>query len=284
VRKGYVVYGIVATLILACWFVNVGYNRYYRLSEGRFLQHHIEATDSPYVGFDLLYVANKRDKRMIKSIKVAELPTLDFYPAQVHQELKRQTIYKFTGFYQSAPDRKTALPPLNLHAVTATYNDGSTGVMEVGDIIVYQNVYPSKAPPIEFSSGGGSSNNTGFNTVSVKRPAVLTGVTSDWLGLLGTAFQFNEKISSNASSNGPLESVVTYPMNLAKGDSLITNYWFDFPDSSPLAADVFNLLLTQTFNEGDGSRSSYSIFANYLPYFTESQMKHFVRVNREDRE
>lgn len=278
-RKGYVVYSIAAALILASWLVSAGYNRYYRLPEGRFLQHHIEATDSPSVAFDLLYVANKGDKRTIQSIKVAELPTLNFYPVQVHQELKRQTIYKFTGFYRSAPERKTALPPLNLHAVTVTYNDGRTRVMEVGDIIVYRNVYPSRASPVEFSSGGSSSDNTALYTVSVSRPAVLTGMTSAWLGLLGTAFQFNGKwISSIASSNGPLESEVTYPMKLAKGDSLITNYWFVFPDISPLAADVFNLLLTQTFNEEGGSRSSNPIFANYLPYFTESQMKHFVRA------
>ncbi|WP_219837166.1 hypothetical protein [Paenibacillus sp. R14(2021)] len=85
------------------------------------------------------------------------------------------------------------------------------------------------------------------------------------------------------SSNGLLESEVTYPIKLAKGDSLKTNYWFNFPDSSPLAADVFNLLLMQMFDEGGGSRSSYPIFANYLPYYTESQMKHFVRAQREER-
>ncbi|WP_219837165.1 hypothetical protein [Paenibacillus sp. R14(2021)] len=176
--EGAAIYIVATALILASWLGNAGYNRYYRLPEGRFLQHHIEATDSTSVAFDLFYVANKGDKRTIQSIKVAELPTLDFYPVQVHQELNRQTIYKFTGFYRSAPERKTALPPLNLHAVTVTYNDGKTRVMEVGDIIVYRNVYPSTTSPVEFSSGGGSSDNTGFNTVSANRPAVLTETTS----------------------------------------------------------------------------------------------------------
>ena len=66
--------------------------------------------------------------------------------------------------------------------------------MEVGEIIVYRNVYPSKASPVEFSSGGGSSDNKGFNTVSVNRPAVLTGMTSAWLGLLGSGFSIRQEM------------------------------------------------------------------------------------------
>lgn len=282
-RKTYVIYSVAAALILASWFGNVGYNRYYRLPEGRFLQHHIEATDTPSVAFDLLYVANKDDKRTIQSIQVAELPTLQFYPVQEHQELNRQTIYKFTGFYASDPDRQTALPPLTIHAVTVTYRDGKTRMMDVGGIIVYRNAYPPRGgeSPVGFSSGGGSTDNTGFNTVRASRPAVLTGTTSTWLSVLGTAFHFDVKwMGAVVDANGPHESEAVYPMELAKGDSLRTNYGFDFQDGNPQATDVFNVLLTQTFEEAGGRRSSYPIFANYLPYFTESQMRHFVRAQK----
>lgn len=281
-RRAYVIYGLAAALIAASWFGNIGYNRYYQLPEGRFLQHHIEATDTPYVAFDLLYVANKGDKRSIRSIRVAELPTLDFYPGQMHQELHRQTIYKFTGYYRSGTERSKPLPPLNLHAVTVTFNDGETREMKVGDMIVYRNAYPAAASPVDSSSAGASSANTGYTTLRVSQPVRLIDTASAWLGLLGGDFRFDLKQAEGiAYANGQVETKASQSVKLAPGDSLTTNYRFNFRDGDPKAGDVFNMLLTQTFETGDGSRSSYATFVNYLPYYSEKRMKQFVRAQRE---
>ncbi|QHT60962.1 hypothetical protein GXP70_14070 [Paenibacillus lycopersici] len=282
--KSYVIYGLAATLIVASWLGNIGYNRYYRLPEGRFLQHHIEAMDSLGIAFDLYYVANKGDKRTIQSIQAAGLPALAVYPVQVRQELNRQTIYAITCYYQSAAERTTAQPPLRLHAVTVTFNDGLTKEMEVGDIIVYRDRNPSLDSPVEFSSGGSSSDHSGYNSMRMTRPAALTATSSAWLGLLGKDFQFDVKrIINITDASGIHETEAAYPMKLAEGDSVITNYRFDFAGSDPLATHVFRLLLAHTFEEDGGRRLNDPIYASYEPVFTESQMKYFVRAQREER-
>ncbi|MFC4808739.1 hypothetical protein [Paenibacillus sp. GCM10023250] len=285
-KRRFAVYGIAAVLIAASWIGNFAYNRHYRLPEGRFLTHRIEAMDTPYVAFDLYYVANKDDKREIAWIRAEGLPSLAFAPAAVYQELNRQTIYRLSGYYRSAPEREAALPPLVVREVDVTFRDGGTKRMDVGEIIVYRDDYPP-APgggPVTMMSSGGSSDNSGFGSVRAARPAALTSTTSAWLGELGDAFSYEVNVTGDLGDigadgrfDGPPTDRAAYPAQLAEGDAVATDYRFHLPPGDPHADNVYNVLLTHRFAEPDGRESPFRLYAHYAPRFSEAQMKAFVR-------
>ncbi|NBD23847.1 hypothetical protein [Paenibacillus glycinis] len=284
-KMRYAAYGIAALLIIASWIGNIAYSRYYRLPEGRFLVHRIEATDTPSAAFALVYVANKDDKRTIRSIAVGGLPTLRFGPANGRQELSRQTVYTFMGSYAGDPARKSALPPLVVRDVDVTFDDGQTQTMRVGEIIVYRDDYPPREidSPVTVTATTGGSDHSGSVTALVNREAELTGTTSAWLSRLGQAFPFRvsliDAIGQPATSVKPESD---YPVRLVRGQHIVTDYQFRFPAGDPHAMEAYNLLLTHEFLEADGERTEYRVDARYVPDFTESRMKAFVRAARRE--
>ncbi|SFJ50023.1 hypothetical protein SAMN02799624_04764 [Paenibacillus sp. UNC496MF] len=285
------VYGIAAALIAASWLGNFAYNRHYRLPEGRFLTHRIEATDAPYLAFDLYYAANKDDKRRIASIRAEGLPSLTFAPAEAYRELNRQTIYRLYGQYTSAPERTAPLPPLVVHEVDVTFGDGKTKRMDVGEIIVYRDDYPPppEGGPVAMTSSGGSNDNSGFGSVRAVRPATLTSTSSVWLGELGGAFTYEVYVTGGPSGygadghfDGPSQERAAYPAQLAEGNGVATEYRFRFAPGDPHALNVYNVLLTHGFAEPDGRESPFRLHARYAPWFSEAQMKAFVRAERRE--
>lgn len=267
------VYGIIAGLILVSWLGNYAYYRSYRLPEPGFLRHYIETTEVPGAAFDLMYVANNDDKRQPYNVQIDELPELRFDPLQVHQKMQRQTIYILRGYYDAdrMTDRKAA-EPLRLHTARVFYSDGSVKEEDVGDIVVYREDWPmdhSAEAPVSMMSSGASSNNDGFATVRAVRPVRLTGVTSAWLEKLGDALQF--ELNPNPAA---------YPLELNKGELLKLDYRFQPPRQGADALDVYSVQLKEHFEEPNGEKYEYIVFANDPPRPSEAEMRAYVREMR----
>ncbi|MFC4597659.1 hypothetical protein [Cohnella hongkongensis] len=276
-----VLYLIAAAVIAAVWLANYGYYRYYRLPEAGFLRHYIETTYTPSVAFDLLYVANKDDKRKPVSASAGGLEALQFYPVQVHQELRRQTIYVMRGYFDEnrmleRPERE----PLRLSELTVRYSDGSERVEDVGEIIVSLPAWPpdtSKEAPVQMSSVTGSSRHEGSAIVSATRPVTLTGVSSAWLERLGDSFQY--EIKTFPEQGAPYPKSAAYPLELKEGQTLMLEYRYRLPETGD-ALSVYRLQLRERFEEPDGETYDYVVFANYTPYPTDAQMRAYVREKR----
>lgn len=275
-------YLIVLALLLASWAGNYAYNRYSQLPEAGFLRHFVETRTVPSVAFDLLYVANSADKRKIVGVQVDELPMLKFNPVQIHQELRHQRIYKLMGYF----DDKSSWPadePLKIHTVKAFYSDGSMKEEDVGEIVVIREAWPraeTEIPesPIQMSSTMGSSDHHGSATISIEKPVKFTGVSSIWLEKLEGLFEY--KVQTTAEAGAPHPNRIDYPVELRSGQSLTLSYRFMLSRQSTQSLDVYNLQLRENFEDSKGESYGYTVFANYMPYPSESQMRAYVREQR----
>ncbi|TFE29451.1 hypothetical protein [Cohnella luojiensis] len=280
--KAKVVYLVVFALVLVSWAGNYAYHRASQLPEAGFLRHNIETSYIPSVAFDLLYIANKNDKRKLVSARVDELPALRFFLIQTHQEMRHQTLYLLRGHYEeSLIESREALAPITIHKIMAQFSDGTESEEDIGEIIVYRDdAWPIHAEksPIQMSSTSGSSDHKGSVTVRITRPLTLTGVSSRWLEKLGDSFHYETVPKSNRGL--PSEGTEAPPVTVKRGQSLTLNYQFRIPRESKQAMEVYNLLLRENFKEPDGQDVSYTVFAHYLPYPTESQMRAYVREKR----
>ncbi|RED64893.1 hypothetical protein [Cohnella lupini] len=280
------VYVAVLALVIASWIGNIAYSRGSQLPEGQFLSHYIETDYAPSAVFDLLYVDNNKDKRKLIGIRIKELSAFRFYPIAAHQEMRLQSIYVIRGYFEeeAVEPRTTAMEPLILHSITALYNDGTEREEEVGEIIVYRNVWPmsEKERPFLFSSGGSSSDNSGYGTIRIDKPIKLTSVNSRLLDRLGDRFQFDVKLASNRGT--PQEIPLTLPAELKQGESLSVNYRFMIPDENKIEMTAYRVMLREEFQESDGRRTNHVLFADYTPYPTEADMRSFVRETRRQAE
>jgi hypothetical protein len=278
--KTKVIYSVMITLIIISWVGNYAYKRYSQLPEAGFLRHYIETTYIPSAAFDLLYVANKDDKRKIVNVRVEELPALTFSPVQIHQELRHQTIYLLRGSYEGTIERKSEMDPLKLHTVKVIYSNGVEAEEDVGEIIVYRDAWPlpEEERAIQMSSAGGGTDHKGWASIRTTRPVTLTDVSSSLLDKMGTTFEYEVKPSSDWSADSA--RTVTLPVELKSGVSVALNYQFLIPNGSKQAMDIYNVLLRENFKEPGGQEYTYPVFANYRPYLTESQMRAYVREQR----
>lgn len=273
-----IVFIVAAAAIAASWIGNYAYSRAYRLPEAGFLRHYIETDTVPSVAFDLLYVANNDDKRKPVNVQIDELPELRFYPVYVHQQLRRQTIYVLSGYYDenAMPERTEEAEPLRLHTVRVFYNDGSVKEEDVGEIVVHREAWPrdpSEESLVDMMSAGGSNQHDGWATIRVKQPVRLTGVSSVWLEKLGDALQFELKPNPSA-----------YPMELSKGEMLSLNYTFNPSRQGADVLNVYNVQLKMNFEGRSGEKDDYIVFAHDVPYPSEAEMRAYVREKRREAE
>ncbi|WP_080840235.1 hypothetical protein [Cohnella massiliensis] len=276
-----IVYALALTLVAASWAGNIVYKENSRLPEAGFLRHFIESDYAPNLAFDLFYVANKEDKRKPIHAEADELPALRFSDMQVHQQLRHQTIYKLTGYSdESLMEKRDDPEPLALRSVRVFYNDGTIREEEIGEIVVYRNAWPSNAaePPVQMSSAGSGSDHAGFADVRTTKPVTLVGVSSRWLEKLGTYFEYEVKLPSDGEAPG--EAGAGLPKMLKPDQTVSLKYRFRIPDGSEEAAEVYRLLLRERFREPGGEDYVYTVFADYAPSFTESEMRGYVREQR----
>lgn len=185
--------------------------------------------------------------------------------------------------------------PVLIREATALYSDGSSEQVNVGEIYVWPGVYrQEEQDPISWTSGGSSSDHSGYDSAVLKRPVQLTAFSSK---LLDIALEGHLRIYADISSQIPGTSYrsqpseahielrgepideIQLPLNIHKGDSIRISHQFDMP-SLEKSLQVYQLLLKTTFMEESGRQWHGETVIPYHPRPTDQELSEFVRDSR----
>lgn len=265
----------VAALVLASWIGNALYFRGSQLPEAKFLRHYIEATDGG-ASFFLYYLANRQDDRKIANVSIEGLPWVQFSPPSVHTQLRHQTIYTVTAIVRPPETRPVKEPePLIFHSVRVSYSDGTITEEPIGEIRMYREAAlpTDRQRPFDYRSTSGSSDGSGSSTIAVTSPVTLTDVSSAWLPMLGSAFQWEIKSDSKR---------LDLPADIPGDQAVTLAYKFRLPKDDSQWMDVYQTILKMSLRERDGREWTVRAYANYMPYPSERQMRAYVQQMRRE--
>lgn len=292
-------YYVLAILLAACsWIGNVWYYEANQLGRTVFLEHHVETREGGGRVFDLYYVEDKQADKRLSSIRIEGYPGQIVTPYPRYAEYQRQYLGKMM-VNLNAPEQKGTgeklEEPILIREVTAHYSDGSSEQVNVGEIYVWPGVYrQEERDPISWTSGGSSSDHSGYDSAVVKRPVQLTAFSSK---LLDIALEGHLRIYADISSQIPGTSYrsqpseahielrgepideIQLPLNIHKGDSIRISHQFDMP-SLEKSLQVYQFLLKTTFMEESGRQWHGETVIPYHPRPTDQELSEFVRDSR----
>ncbi|GIP01014.1 hypothetical protein J14TS5_60990 [Paenibacillus lautus] len=293
-------YYVLAILFVACsWVGNVWYYEANQLERTVFLEHHVETREGGGSVFDLYYVEDKRADKTLSSIRIEGYPEQIVTPYPQSAEYQRQCLGKMmVNLNKPAPGKEGAgeqrKEPVLIREITALYSDGTSEQVDIGEIYVWPGVYDQEdQDPISGTSGGSSSDNSGYESAVVSRPLQLTAFSSKLLdiaedGDLRIFVDISRQIPGTSYRSQPSEAhielrgepinEIQLPFQINKGDSIRISHQFDM--SLEKSMQVYQLILRTTFLE-DGRRFWYGdTMIPYYPSPTDREMTEFVRESR----
>ncbi|MEC0309592.1 hypothetical protein P4H67_22815 [Paenibacillus lautus] len=294
-------YYVLAILFVACsWVGNVWYYESNQLGRTVFLEHHVETREGGGRVFDLYYVEDKRADKKLSSIRIEGYPEQIITPYPQYAEYQRQDLGKImVNLNKPAPEEEGTgeqlKEPVLVREITALYSDGTSERVDIGEIYIWPGVYDQEdQDPISWTSGGSSSDNSGYESAVVKRSLQLTAFSSKWLdiaeeGDLRIHVDISRQIPGTSYRSQPSEAhielrgkpidEIQLPLQMNKGDSIRISHQFDMP-SLEKSMKVYQLILRTAFME-EGRRYRYGdTMIPYHPRPTDQEMTEFVRESR----
>lgn len=270
-RKTYVGW-IVVVLIVASWGYNLFSHQTNRLSEGRFLSHRIEVTDSPGESFWLYYIANNDDKRLPISVSIEGMSALQFHPVSEYMTFRNQRLYRLLGHFNGDPDNTPfgKAPPLTVHSVDVYYSDGTQGKADIGEMIVYRGDWASGGS-ISQTSGTSSSDGTQTAAFRVDKPVTLNGFSSAFLNELGSTFTYELHAEKEAA---------VFPQAVEADESISFISNFHVPADSQLYLQPVSMRLRLEYSDEDGTGRVQMIPLERQPYPSESAIRAYVKAQK----
>lgn len=293
-------YFLAMLLIAGSWIGNIWYDQANRLERTVFLEHYIEVIPEAGDYFDLYYLEDKRLERKLIDIYIEGYPGLQVNPYPNYAEYRKQSLGKMIVSFDSAdsgqepPEIKE---PAVIRQVTALYSDGSSEKVHIGEIhLVPRGNVNRDHDPIQWTSGAGSSDYSGYDRLAVQRPVHLTGLSSVYTsmveegGLLVHA-DVEKRIPgishrSEASSEAEIKLSgvpildLPLPVRLNKGDSVKVSYKFNL-SSTAKRMQVYQLRLRLDYAENEQALWQSVHHIAYHPSPTEREMAEYVRERRE---
>ncbi|MEC0206122.1 hypothetical protein P4H39_26270 [Paenibacillus lautus] len=294
-------YYVLAILFVACsWVGNVWYYEANQLGRTVFLEHHVETREGGGRVFDLYYVEDKRADKTLSSIRIEGYPEQIITPYPQYAEYQRQDLGKImVNLNKPAPEEEgigeQLKEPVLVREITALYSDGTSERVDIGEIYIWPGVYDQEdQDPISWTSGGSSSDNSGYESAVVKRSLQLTAFSSKLLDIAdegdlrihadisgqipGTSYQSQPSEAHIKLRGEPIDEI-HLPLKINKGDSIRISHQFNMP-SLKKSMQVYQLILRTTFME-EGWRLWYGdTLIPYQPSPTEQDMTEFVRESR----
>lgn len=295
-------YYVLAILFVACsWVGNVWYYEANQLGRTVFLEHHVETREGGGRVFDLYYVEDKRADKTLSSIRIEGYPEQIVTPYPKYAECQRQYLGKMMvnlnkpAPEEEAPEEEQLKEPVLVREITALYSDGTSEQVDIGEIYIWPGVYDQEEQhPVSWTSGGSSSDNSGYESAVVKRNLQLTAFSSKLLdiaeegdlrihadisGLIpGTSYQSQPSEAHIELRGEPIDEI-QLPVKINQGDSIRISHQFDMP-SLKKSMQVYQLILRSTFIEERGRRWYEDTLIPYQPSPTEQEMTKFVRESR----
>lgn len=294
-------YYVLAILFVACsWVGNVWYYEANQLGRTVFLEHHVETREGGGRVIDLYYVEDKRADKTLSSIRIEGYPEQIITPYPQYAEYQRQDLGKImVNLNKPAPEEEgigeQLKEPVLVREITALYSDGTSERVDIGEIYIWPGVYDQEdQDPISWTSGGSSSDNSGYESAVVKRSLQLTAFSSKLLdiaeeGDLRIYVDISRQIPGSSYQSQPSEAhielrgepidEIQLPLKINKGDSIRISHQFDMP-SLEKSMKVYQLILRTDFME-EGRRYRYGdTMIPYHPRPTDQEMTEFVRESR----
>lgn len=294
-------YFLAMLLIAGSWVGNIWYDQANRLERTVFLEHYIEVIPEAGDYFDLYYLEDKRLERKLIDIYIEGYPGLQVSPYPNYAEYRKQSLGKMIVSFDSAdsgqepPEIKE---PAVIRQVTALYSDGSSEKVRIGEIhLVPRDNVNRDHDPIQWTSGAGSSDHSGYDRLAVRRPVNLTGLSSVYMSmveegdLLVHADIAKRTPGISHRSEAPSEAEIKLsgvpildlplPVRLNQGDSVKVAYKFNL--SSPAKRmQVYQLRLRLEYADAEGDQAPWHSVDHiaYRPSPTEREIAEYVRERR----
>jgi len=290
---------LAALLIAGSWVGNIWYDRANRLERTVFLEHHIEVIPEAGDYFDLYYLEDKRPQKSLSGIRIDGYPGLQVTPYPDYAEYPKQSLGKMTVSFGN-PDSGYEPPeikePAVIRQVTALYSDGSSEKVHIGEIhLVPRDNVNRDHDPIQWTSGAGSSDYSGYDRLAVQRPVHLTGLSSVYTSMVeegdllvhadivkrtpGISHRSEASSETEIKLSGVPILDLPLPIRLNQGDSVKVAYKFNL--SSPAKRmQVYQLRLRLEYAEGDRALWQSVHHIAYHPSPIEREITEYVRERR----
>lgn len=167
--------------------------------------------------------------------------------------------------------------------------------MDIGEIYIWPGVYDQEEQhPISWTSGGSSSDNSGYESAVMKRNLQLSAFSSKLLDIAdggdlrihadisgqipGTSYQ-SQPSEAHIELRGESIDEIQLPLKINKGDSIRISHQYNMP-SLKNSMQVYQLILRTTYVEEGGRQWYGDTLIPYQPSPTEHEMTEFVRESR----
>ncbi|RXZ84186.1 hypothetical protein EBB07_03685 [Paenibacillaceae bacterium] len=300
---------ITVVLIAASWIGNWMYYEKMKMGEPIFLEHNYELSGLNGEMFDIFFLEDRDADVTVTSV---EFPNTFGMQSQLllnkdtygHQVLRKVSFtLKSAEQEMDETDEVDELDEtwtiderwktFDAQTVHVYYSNGTTKEVNIGRVRVMPR--PSTVEqPFEFSSGGSSSDHSGFQSMTLSSPLVIQSIKSpaadqldEWLGIsLNITAPFTETdmlqgMPKDFESGTPIKDI-SLPLELEKGQALRIDHKFRFPADLTVAAALVPSYIAIHF-EGElenGKPFHYSYNLRYQPYFRNSEIRELIRLRR----
>lgn len=297
-RKFWIGMSSILLLVVASWIGNLWYYQAHQLGKTVFLEHHLEVRMVPGEIFDLYYLEDLHAEKKVSGIIIQDHPDMRVqahtpdYRRYSHQVLGRFML-SVSPDYMVSEKEDSADEPSVIQSVIVQYHDGTTKEMDIGEIRLIKESTNEGDSPLNWSSGGSSSDLTGFSTLQIERPIELIDIKSHYLNLIGNGqLQFYINIITNPPGSSfqmrtseenliALEGVpfheLILPQKMQKRDSIRFSY--KYVPGEAMQMDIYQLRIQLEMTEAEHIwKEALLIYAT--PSFSEAAVRDFVKEKR----
>ncbi|WP_435921050.1 hypothetical protein [Paenibacillus sp. DYY-L-2] len=296
---------VIAVLVLSAgsWAGNLWiYNRS-QLPEPVFFKHYIEIEYGEGASFELAYLENKSAENHIQTIRIPELPEAKIQPWTSYENYTHQVEglmrVSISNADMSGKPGLTDGEPMIIRQVETFFDDGTSKIMDIGEIRVY--APGSEAEDVaRYSSSGASSEGTGYDRLKMLKDAELTGIVSGFMPQLADHWRFifdakqvrmldqntvsleEIQVGSEAAYTGAPIEAIPYPVKLEADEFVTLAYRMNVADHTTVAdqTDVYHLMFRMEMKDEEGNTYRYPAHISYTPSLTNRQVAEYVQIRR----
>ncbi|MGW9125183.1 hypothetical protein ACWGPW_09280 [Paenibacillus chitinolyticus] len=289
-------------LALVSWIGNLWVYEKNQLPEPVFLSHFIDLPLEGGASFKLSYLENHRGLHIV-DVEVPGLPyaSVNFLNKNRYAYQNYQSV--LISLEQQIQETDPSAAPLHIKQVRAWLSDGSSRMLDIGDVtLTPQTKNTADHSLFEFSSGGTSNQNVGYTLVTTKEDLILTGVESPYpdassprmklyLDALSLEQEPGYRTSLQSGDRVEVEGLpveeVSFPIALKKGSYVRFSYRLeDTGTNTPehKAAEKYNRIegaVRVKAQASDGFKDDMAGFIRYESDLSASDIRKIVQTRRE---
>lgn len=288
---------MIAIVAVTLFFIgNILYFQSHQLKEPVILPHYVDLqlNQDGYGMMDLYYVTNQEQEIWNVIIPGIEYVKVEF--ETVHQNLPHYFLKKASLQLQA----QNITEELIISDVEVQFSGSNLAQLyQIGEIRIRPSTNSEKEHNVRMLASGSSNNQMSFFLFEMMEPLQLVNVNFPFQGMLKDNFRmffdFDSEDLTELHEKGRIlkddhdfvherlweKSGVEYPnipfpVPFEANDVLLINHEFLFPNDSDLGKAIFNFELEFLFEDEKGEEVTAKSYIDYLPYFTNREIKDFI--------